>query len=108
MKIYYAVIILLLMSCMVFAQENVTNQTENETDDGSVDYVGEAQGILEGMYNNYKMMFQSFTKATGIEAEAVSAMLAVALILVLLGKRARKYLFYALILFAFFWIIGWI
>ena len=111
MKLIYAMLCFMLICTVALSADNAsgnaTNQTGNKTDDG-IDYVKEGQGILDGMYQNYKGIFGTFTKATGIEAEAVSAMLAISLILVLLGKRARKYLFYALIIFLVLWIIGWV
>lgn len=106
MRFQYAVIIFLLMGSVVFAQtENVTNATGNETSD-EVDYVEEGKNIVEGMYDNYKGIMQSISRALNIEQEAISAILAIAVIFLLLGKRARKYMFYILIIFFLLWIIG--
>ena len=107
MRFCYLIIAMMLVSSVALANGNATNQT-NETQDGEMDYVGEAQGILEGMYSNWKSIIGSVSKGVGIELEGICALLVLAVTGLLLGKRARKYLFYILILFFVLWIVGFI
>jgi hypothetical protein len=106
MKFYYAVIFLVLMSVVAVAQENDTNQTGNETDEG--DPVFEAKNILERWYENYKETFASFSRATGVEPEAITAVLAIALIIVSFGQKSRKYLVFLMAIVIILYIIGMI
>lgn len=107
MKLFFLFIGIILISSIVSAQDNITNQTNqtNQTGQGN-DYLEQGKGILNGMYNNYKMMLHGFTQTTGIESEALSVILAIGLVFALLEQRARKYLLWALILFVILWILG--
>ena len=105
MKLHYMFILFLVFSPVAFAQ-NVTNQT-NQTEE-EVDQIQEAKTMLEKSYDNYKQMFESFSNATGIEPEMISGILMMALVFFLLGKRARKYLFFLMALFIVLLGVGWI